>query len=193
MRNQINLVRKGLELGNVCLTDSLLSKQTRMPACVWSLVPGTLGCRGLCIPSQAVCRAGGGGAAHTGWAPRRGGGLDTPGTCFLLPGASRSHAGCSAECLQGWHGWWAQSIGSPPASFRDPSDAVNSILLLGKLKPRDLAGWSGWGVVRCGWSRGPEDKGSLPSPTGSVRRLWGRQGRGRRAGGAAGGTGSDCL
>ena len=40
MRNQINLVRKGLEPGNVCLTDSLLSKQTRMPVCVWSLVPG---------------------------------------------------------------------------------------------------------------------------------------------------------
>ena len=88
MRNQINLVRKGLEPGNVCLTDSLLSKQTRMPVCVWSLVPGTLGCRGLCSPSQAVCRAGGGGAAHTGWAPGRGGGLDTPGTCFLLPGTS---------------------------------------------------------------------------------------------------------
>lgn len=67
---------------------------------------------------------------------------------------------------------------SPPASLRDPCDAVASILLLGKLRPRSLAGWVGWGGGRCGWSRGPEGKGSLPSCTGSVRLVWGPQGRG---------------
>lgn len=83
MRNQINLVRKGLEPENVCLTDSLLSKQTRMPVCVWTSVPGTLGCRGLYSPSQAVCRAGGGGAACMGWAPWRE--PQEPASSFLEP------------------------------------------------------------------------------------------------------------
>lgn len=37
----------------------------------------------------------------------------------------------------------------PPASLRDHSDAVASILLLGKLRPRSLAGWvgRGWGAL----------------------------------------------
>ena len=36
----------------------------------------------------------------------------------------------------------------------------------------------GAGGERCGWSRGPEGKGSLPSCTGSVRRVWDLQGSG---------------
>lgn len=56
MRNQRNLVQEGAGMGKMCLTDSLLSKQTGCQVYAWGLVPGTLGSR---TPrSRAGSRAG---------------------------------------------------------------------------------------------------------------------------------------
>lgn len=180
MRNQINLVQKGLEPGKMCLTGSLLSKQTWTAMCVWSSVPGTLGSWVLCSPGQAVCRAGAGGVTHThrlgsqAEAPRgrgRGGGLHTPGTCSVLSGTSVSHAGYGAECLRGLGGGVGSALSVSPSIFQRPFSCCRLHSAVGEPEAQG----PGWELEqRTGGQR-------LPSCAGSVRQ--GALAAGQAAGG----------